>query len=294
VAMPPVETEVTAALVRTLLVDQHPDLAHHPLTPAGEGWDNVLFRLGDDLVVRLPRHANGARLLAHEQEWLPRLAGHLPLPVPVPVRTGVPSPGFPWAWSVCPWFPGTPGDRVDALDGAATADTLGSFFRALHRPAPADAPSNPFRSADRQVDRHSFDARCEAVAGHVDLPAVRRVWEQGRDARPATGPARWIHGDPHPANLVFAGGRPAAVIDFGDVCAGDPATDLSCMWMLLHPADHAAFAEAYGGVDDDLRARARAWAVLLGLVLLGLGRSDRPTYEAVGRATLARATSPSG
>ena len=66
------------------------------------------------------------------------------------------------------------------------------------------------------------------------------------------------------------------------------------MWMLLHPADHAAFAEAYGGVDDDLRARARAWAVLLGLVLLGLGRSDRPTYEAVGRATLARATSPSG
>lgn len=289
--MPPAQADMTEGLVRALLVEQHPDLADRPLTRSGEGWDNVLFRLGDDLVVRLPRHSTGARLLVHEQVWLPRLADRLPLPVPVPVRTGEPSDAYPWAWSVCPWFPGTPGDLVGALDHAATARALGAFFRALHRPAPADAPANPLRSACRQVDRASFDARCDAMADSVDVSALRGVWEEGRDARPATGPALWIHGDPHPANMVFVDGRPSAVIDFGDVCAGDPATDLSCAWMLLPRSAHATFVEAYGGIDADLMARARAWAALLGLVLLGIGRSDRPSYEAVGRATLARLTS---
>ena len=288
--MPPADIEVTGALVHALLVEQHPDLAALPLEPAGAGWDNVLFRLGDDLVVRLPRHAAGARLLANEQTWLPRLAGRLPLSVPVPVRRGVPSDAFPWVWSVCPWYHGTPGDAVEALDAEATARDLGAFFRALHRTAPADAPVNPFRSPAAQVDRASFEARCEAVSAMVDVSAVRHVWEEGRNARVFVGPRSWIHGDPHPANMLFADGRPTAVVDFGDVCAGDPATDLSCMWMLLPGRAHSSFVEAYGGIDADLAARARAWAALFGVILLGLGRTDRPSYEAVGRATLARLT----
>ncbi|MFD6951303.1 hypothetical protein [Nocardiopsis sp. NPDC060348] len=49
------ETESTAELVRDLLRDQHPDLADRPLEVGARGWDNQLWRLGDDLAVRLPR-----------------------------------------------------------------------------------------------------------------------------------------------------------------------------------------------------------------------------------------------
>ena len=80
------EIAVDEALVRALLAGQHPDLAGLPLVRAAQGWDNVTFRLGDDLAVRLPARAVAAPLVEHEQRWLPVLAPLLPVAVPVPVR----------------------------------------------------------------------------------------------------------------------------------------------------------------------------------------------------------------
>src|SRR5215813_4973080 len=103
---PPSEVAMDEALVRALLLEQHPDLAGLCITNASAGWDNHLFRLGDRLAVRLPRRALAADLILHEQRWLPRLGPRLPLPVPVPVRMGRPGCGYPWSWSVVPWFVG--------------------------------------------------------------------------------------------------------------------------------------------------------------------------------------------
>src|SRR6185503_5007842 len=102
---PPAEVSIDRSLVIALLQEQHPDLAHLPLTEIDEGWDNKLFRLGDDLVVRVPRRAASAALIEQEQRWLPRLP-LLPLPVPVPIRVGRPGCGFQWSWSVVAWLPG--------------------------------------------------------------------------------------------------------------------------------------------------------------------------------------------
>src|ERR1700761_6981282 len=150
--MPAAEVEGTPDLVRRLLAAQHRDLAGLPVAPLASGWDNVLFRLGDDLVIRLPRRTLGARILLNEQRWLPRLASRLPLPVPVPVRTGVPGEGYPWPWSVTGFLPGTPPADFPPFAPRQAAADLGRFFAALHVPAPPDAPVNPFRGvplADR-------------------------------------------------------------------------------------------------------------------------------------------------
>src|SRR4051794_33423264 len=101
------EYRIDSALVAGLLADQHPDLAAMPLQFLDEGWDNVLFRLGQYLVVRLPRRAAAAELIRHEQLWLPYLADQLSLPVPVPLRLGLPGRDYPWPWSVVPWLPGS-------------------------------------------------------------------------------------------------------------------------------------------------------------------------------------------
>ena len=143
--MPAAEVEVSADLVRRLLADQHPDLARLPVEFLANGWDNELYRVGDGLVARLPRRALGAEIIKNEQRWLPGLAPRLPLPIPYPERTGVPAHGYPYSWSVVPYLPGVPAAQASSFDPAGAAAAVGGFLGALHVPAPADAPANPFR-----------------------------------------------------------------------------------------------------------------------------------------------------
>src|SRR5262245_40482851 len=141
---PPAEVSIDSSLVRALLDEQHADLASFALADIGEGWDNRMFRLGEDLAVRIPRRAVAAVLIEQEQRWLPRLSERLPLPIPAPVRIGRPGCGFPWAWSVVPWFPGQSA-LLAPSDPMMTAVALGHFLQLLHQPAPEDAPHNPWR-----------------------------------------------------------------------------------------------------------------------------------------------------
>src|SRR5215213_9888754 len=141
---PPAEVDVTPALVRALLREQHPDLADLPLHAVSSGWDNVTLRLGDRLAVRVPRRALAAALVVNEQRWLPVLAPLLGVDVPVPVRTGRPSAGYPWHWSVVPWFAGRPAVLLPP-PARALALPLADVVARLHVRAPADAPVNPVR-----------------------------------------------------------------------------------------------------------------------------------------------------
>lgn len=289
-AWPAAEIEVDEDLIRSLLREQHPDLARLPLADTGAGWDNLLWRLGDALLVRLPRRATAAALTVHEQRWLPELARRLPLPVPAPRRVGRPGGRYPWPWSVVPWLPGSPADGAGLIDTVDAAVRLGHFLDSLHRPAPAEAPANPWRGVALAERTATFDERVSVLAAEIDVPATRRLWDRALAVAPWSGTPRWLHGDLHPANILLAQGTVSAVLDFGDLCSGDPATDLAGAWMLLPAGAMAHFHAAYGGVDDDLEMRSLGWAVLFGLMLLGIGLDDRPTYETVGRATLARVT----
>ena len=235
-AKPPAEVVVDESLVRILLREQHPDLADFALTSIGEGWDNKLFRLGDSLVVRLPRRAASAALTEQEHRWLPELSPRLSLPIPVPLRIGRAGCGFPWSWSVVRWFAGQSALLAPPHDMPDIAAALGRFLRELHQPAPDDAPHNPWRSvplAARTKTTHEYLDRLDGV---VDRGSVLDLWERVLLAPAWPGSPVWIHGDLHPGNLLITGGRISAVLDFGDLAAGDPATDLSVMWMLLPPA----------------------------------------------------------
>ena len=162
---------MTERLVRALLSEQHPDLAELPLVELAAGWDNLIYRLGDALTVRLPRRAVSAALVEHEQRWLPELAVGLPLPVPVPLRVGVPGCGYPWRWTIGPWLPGRPAELDPPEDLELAATGLGGFLAALHRPAPVDAPHNPYRGvplaerSDRLVAGlvHQADGRSQRL-----------------------------------------------------------------------------------------------------------------------------------
>jgi aminoglycoside phosphotransferase (APT) family kinase protein len=287
---PPVEIHVDASTVRALLREQHPDLAELPLAPAGEGWDNALFRLGAEWVVRIPRRALAATLTVREHRWLPELAPALPLPIPVPERRGRPAHGVPWPWSIVRWFAGETALTAPLADPAAGARALGLFLAALHRPAPADAPPNPWRGVPLAARRDTVERHVACAAGLADGAKLQALFDECAAVPARGGPPLWIHGDLHPGNLIVEGGRLAAVIDFGDLTAGDPATDLAIGWMLFPAGVRASLfaAAAPGGVDQATVTRARGWALVLGLVFLASTATD-PVLGALGRRTVERA-----
>jgi aminoglycoside phosphotransferase (APT) family kinase protein len=277
---PPREVEISAELARALLADQHPDLAGLPIVHVEDGWDNVMFRLGDDLALRMPRRKAGGALVLTEQRWLPQLAPRLPLPTPVPVRLGAPGRGYPFGWSVVPWLQGEPSDL--APPDAGQGEALAGFLRALHQPAPADAPHNPYRgSVALETRAGAFELRyAEAQAMHGQLrPALRRRWDEGCGTA-VDVPRSWFHGDLHGRNVLVKDGRLSGVIDWGDMAAGDPACDLASVWMLLPDLEGRRRAMAAYPASEATWVRARGWAALMTAMLLSI--TDNPRMPAMG------------
>jgi len=234
----PILLDIDEALVRALLHDQHRDLSTLELREVIGGWDNRMWRLGEELAVRLPLTPRAPSLLRTELRWLPSLAPELPLPVPVPIRAGEPSSRFPKTWIVARGVYGQPADRARSSNPKA-ADSLAEVLEALHSEAPGEAPANPDRGVPLKALGDDIDELLSVIAPCDVAAGARRIWEQGAAAPAWQDRPVWIHGDLHPANVVVTDGTLSGVIDFGEMCAGDPATDLSAAWLLL-PAGTAA------------------------------------------------------
>lgn len=296
-------TDVGADLIRDLLRDQHPDLAELPLREVEGGWGNQMWRLGDELAVRVQRMNTGPDQQLAERRWLPLLAPRLPLPIPVPVRDGAPSRRLPKIWTVMTWVPGLPVDRAAITRGAHAADALAAFLRALHTTAPADAPVDTAGRAAHPKDCTSgFErlfASIDGAAIGTDAAKVRAVWDDAAAAPAWDHPATWVHGDLHPANVVTTDGTLAGVVDFEDMLAGDPAVDLAAAWLLL-PADATArFFSSYARADEAAVRRARGHAVLKSLFLMLMGQNGvrgipggTRAWGPLGRAALDRILTP--
>jgi aminoglycoside phosphotransferase (APT) family kinase protein len=250
-----------------------------------DGWDNRTFRLGDDLSVRLPSAEGYREQVAKEQRWLPRLAPHLPTAIPQPVAQGEPGEGYPFAWSVYRWLPGTPVVLAgDVSRDAALAEAVGAFLVALRSAPTAGAPEpgthNFFRGAPPAVYEEEALAAFDLLG--PDAGRARALWEEATASRWETAPV-WFHGDVAPGNLLLdASGALSAVIDFGTCGVGDPACDLVPAWTLFEGDARDAFVAAVG-LDDATWSRARGWALWKAAITL----RDRPADDEA-RATLAR------
>ena len=285
------EVETNPPLVRRLLEAQFPrwaDLRIEAVRSAGT--DNALFRLGDDMVVRLPRIPSAAGQAAKEQAWLPRLAPLLPLAIPVPLASGSSSDFYPWQWSVYRWLEGTDaGSSAGLGDPARAATELGRFVAALHRVDSAGVPRPGLHNAFRGVPLSNRDratrAAIHALRDAIDTVVAADCWSAALSSPPWSGNAIVIHGDLQPANLLVRDGRLSAVIDFGCLGAGDPACDLMAAWTFLpSPARHAF--RAATGADDAAWSRGRGWALSFGLIALPYYASTNPALASTARRTI--------
>ena len=280
---PEADIDVSTTLVRDLLRAQHPDLSQLSITEAASGWDNAIFRVGDEMAARLPRRAAAATLLENEQRWLPVLQARLPVPVPTPIRVGIPQEAYPWRWSITPWIIGETADR--SSPDRDQAQIFAAFLDSLHTPPPADAPRNPSRGVPLTQRQATF-TRCVTALAERGHPTDERLLELWTNAieRPVDVPPTWIHGDLHAHNVLVSHGRITGVIDWGDVAQGDRATDLAAVWMLFPDLDsRRAVVAACKATSSATWQRARGWALLLALVVL---EARDPAHAAVAERTL--------
>jgi aminoglycoside phosphotransferase (APT) family kinase protein len=274
------EVDVSVELVRRLLAAQFPEWAALPVVQFFHGGtDHFIFRLGDGLQARLPKHEPSTGQAEKELAVLPLVAPHLPVEVPQPLAIGRPGEAYPFTWGVYRWLPGEPPRKGTV----GLAHELAAFLAALQAIDVAAAP--PARRRGGPLRDDDFIRRSiEQLGPEFDPVVVTDEWERALELPDWDRPPVWLHGDLLPSNLLARDGRLAAVIDWGLACAGDPACDLMLGWSLLDPV-REQFRRAVG-VDDATWARARAWALWQGTNALGYYRETNPPMAAHARLVL--------
>jgi aminoglycoside phosphotransferase (APT) family kinase protein len=272
------EIDIDADLARRLLASQHPAWATLPIERvASAGTDNAIFRLGDDLAMRLPRIHWAVDSVAKERTWLPTLAPHLPLAVPLPVAGGEPEEAFPYPWGVVQWLPGELATLERLDDPVQAALDLAGFVRALQGIDPAGGPrhhrGSPVRACDEMVR-----TGVSGLRGEVDADAVTASWNRALAAPDYRGAPVWFHGDLSSLNLLARDGRLSAVIDWGTCGVGDPAIETIIAWSLFPPDARQAYRDALG-VDDATWERGKGW-VLTGVYGIPYYRDTNPELVA--------------
>jgi aminoglycoside phosphotransferase (APT) family kinase protein len=267
------EVVVDELLVRRLIADQFPQLATAPLRRLAAGWDNTVWLVDDRWAFRFPHRTMGAELLDREVRVLPRLAAQLPAPIPAPVFVGHPDHGYPWTFFGAELVQGVEPDGIDDEARCRLAPELGRFLRALHDvPVIDELLYDPNRRADMPY-RAAMTGDWLERLGHRP-PGVDRVLAEAEALPPPEGDVV-AHGDLHFRHvLVDDRGGLAGVIDWGDVCRGDPSIDLSLLWSFFPPDGRDAFLAAYGPLTDAQLLRARLLAVNLCTILAVYGRDE--------------------
>ena len=257
--------------VQNLIREQFPQWAHLPITPVEPGgWDNKTFRLGNDMLIRMPSAACYAEKVPKEQELLPLLAKQLSVPIPEPIALGKPSAGYPFPWSIYRWIEGSNADTLKSEELPQFASDAAHFLNELRAAdttgGPLPGTHNFYRGAHVSVYDAEARAALSKLKDIIDVDAATSVWENALKSSWQQEPV-WVHGDFSPGNILVKDGQLTAVIDFGGTAIGDLACDLVLAWTFLDAKSRALF-KSQVNLDTDTWARARGWGLWKALITL--------------------------
>ena len=279
------EIDIDLPLVKRLLAGQFPRLADRPLTLVrSTGTVNAVYRLGDDLCVRLPRVSDWAGSLLREWTWLPKLAPLVSLHIPKPVELGKPADRYPFPWAIYDWIDGESYQAVRIGDERQIARDLANFIMELRCADTAGAPHGG-RDHLKALDVDTRSA-LDSLHNVLDSEAVSAAWTKALQAPAWDGKPVWIHGDLINSNLLVNSGQLQAVIDFGGAGIGDPAADIIPAWTIFGRAGRDTFRQAMNVVDA-VWERARGYALHQALMIMPYYPETNPEFVSMAKQVVA-------
>jgi aminoglycoside phosphotransferase (APT) family kinase protein len=288
------QADIDEDLVRRLIRTQFPQWADLPVRPLESGGTvNAVYRLGDQLTVRLPLTASGAEDVRWEARWLPELAPALPVTIPAVVATGTPAAGYPWIWAVHKWIDGATPVEGELAKPDLVARDLADFVTAMRSSKVDGGPpayrGGPLSTVDAETRSAIEDLR--RTDEPFDADAITAAWEDALASPPWHGEPCWVHSDLMPSNLLLTDGRLSAVLDFATAGVGDPACDLIPAWNLLTAGARDTFLDALDADDATVR-RGRGWALSMAVIQLPYYRNTNPVISANARYVIGEAVKP--
>ncbi len=273
---------IDISLVRLLIDSQFPKWQHLSIIPVREsGWDNRTFKLGNKMLIRLSSAEPYEHQVEKEQLWLPRLSPQLTLPIPLPIALGQPGYGYPFKWSIYHWLEGDSISFSINLNLVDIAEKLTAFLIALHKIKTTDGPlagkQNFYRGGCLAIYDHETKLAMQSLNNKIDISACRAIWNTSLESSWDLPPL-WVHGDISSGNLLVKEGKLYGVIDFGQLCIGDPACDLAISWTLFHGKSREIFQKAIN-FDKRRWERARGWTLWKALITAS-GLSNPNNMEA--------------
>ncbi|WP_248929180.1 aminoglycoside phosphotransferase family protein [Paenibacillus hamazuiensis] len=294
------EWNIAEELALRLIGSQFPQLLSLKIRHLGYGWDNTVFRVGDEYVFRFPRRTAAVRLIKTEMNILPKLEGVIRLPYPKPIFFGKEHEEYPAPFLGYPYLPGRfPIGLTDGQRASSTA-ALAQFLKSLHAFPVHIAVENGIEHDHRNLTDvasrkkkmlgflsdlapHLRADEHRAIADYLDRLQTDRVTPKGV----------FLHGDLHFKNiLVDESGAISGIIDWGDMNIGHPACDLNIAYSFLPPFARSDFFSEYGEVDEETKVLARLIAVYIPMLILlqAIDQGDENTANEA-RANIARALS---
>lgn len=258
--------DIRINLAKKLITEQFPEYAQLFITSVeSQGHDNRSFRLGNEMLIRIPTKSQYALKVAKEQDLLPKLAPHLSFEIPAPIKMGHPSQDYPYPFSIYKWLQGRSINLIDkkTIDLEKLAFNMAKFLKELQAikdvAGPMPGQHNWWRGSHISVYDKDAREQIAALSEIIDSDKAMDLWIRALNTKWKKDPV-WIHGDFAIGNLLLKDGKLSAVIDFGGMGMGDPACDLVIAWTYLEGSSREIFIKEMN-LDEDTWLRAKAWAL---------------------------------
>lgn len=270
--------------IHNLVKNQFPewrDLEIKPILPLGT--DNLMYRLGNDKIIRIPITKESILDIEKEINCLPKFS-NLPITTPQIIAIGQEAKEQNSRWIICNWIKGDNFNKNNIQDQKQAAIDLANFINELQKIDITNAPESrrgkPLQNFDKKV-RESI----KSLDDCYDIKLLNNIWEKALDAEIWTKSPVWIHSDLHEGNVITHNGKISAIIDFGLAGIGDPACDIVPAWTLLQKEAQTTFRN-HINADEETWKRGHGWALSFGVIAYSYYRKTKHPIAEISRKVI--------
>lgn len=230
------------------------------------GTDNIIYRLGNDKIVRFSKHSGVDKYIFEENSILKKINDiELPLRVPSILGVGLPDKKYPNHWTVQSWVEGD-GIKLNKLDLTKAAVDLASFLNCL-RKVDVTGIRTTYRGMSLKLRSKEVEKALTQVSDLYDVRTLSKIWEKCLQVKEWEHAPMFYHADLLPGNLLMKNNHLSAVIDFGMAGSGDPSIDLMPAWSLFDRERREIFRQSMRAEKEEW-IRAKGWALSVALIII--------------------------